>query len=57
MSVLENALDAKIAQMEQEQATVEEINQRRRQFIEEKTGVDLDLSPFSGEKNATGTKE
>ncbi|MFC1902174.1 DNA-directed RNA polymerase subunit beta', partial [Chloroflexota bacterium] len=36
----QNALEAKIAQMEQEQATVEEINQLRRQFIEEKTKLE-----------------
>jgi DNA-directed RNA polymerase subunit beta' len=32
----QNALEAKIAQMEQEQATVEEINLLRNQFVEEK---------------------
>jgi len=40
----QSELEAKIAQMEQEQATVEEINQLRRNFIEEKTRVEEKLS-------------
>jgi len=38
------ALEAKIAEMEQEQATVEEINQLRQYFIEEKTRFEEELS-------------
>ncbi len=40
----QKALEAKIAQMEEEQATVEEINQLRRQFIEEKTRLEGELA-------------
>ncbi|MFC1990765.1 DNA-directed RNA polymerase subunit beta' [Chloroflexota bacterium] len=40
----QSALEAKIAQMEQEQATVEEINQLRRNFVEEKTGLEEELA-------------
>jgi len=36
----QSALEAKIAQMEQEQASVEEINKLRRNFIEEKTRLE-----------------
>jgi DNA-directed RNA polymerase subunit beta' len=40
----QSALEAKITQMEQEQATVEEINQLRRHFLEEKTQFEENLS-------------
>ncbi len=40
----QNALEAKIAQMEQEQATVEEINHLRSQFVDEKTKLDEELA-------------
>ena len=40
----QSALDAKIAQMEQEKATVEEINQLRGQFVEEKTKLEEELA-------------
>jgi len=40
----QEALEAKIAEMEQKQATVEEINQLRQHFIEEKTRLDEELS-------------
>ena len=40
----QNALESKITQMEQEQATVEEINQLRRQFVEEKTKLEEELA-------------
>ncbi len=40
----QSALDAQIAQMTQEQATVEEINQLRRKFIEEKTRLEEELA-------------
>ncbi len=36
----QSALEAKIAQMEQEKATVEEVNQLRRNFIDEKTQLE-----------------
>jgi DNA-directed RNA polymerase subunit beta' len=36
----QSALDAKVAQMEQEKATVEEINKLRREFAEEKTKLE-----------------
>ncbi|MFC1954977.1 DNA-directed RNA polymerase subunit beta' [Chloroflexota bacterium] len=39
-----SALDDKIAQMEQEQATVEEINQLRNNFVEEKTKLEDNLA-------------
>jgi len=44
----QDVLEAKITQMEQEQATVEEINQLRRNFVEEKTQLE--------EKLATGVE-
>jgi len=40
----QNALEERILQMEQEQATVEEINQLRRQFVEEKTRIEEELA-------------
>jgi len=40
----QSALDSQITQMEQEQATVEEINQLRRKFIDEKTGLEEELA-------------
>ncbi|HUV76064.1 MAG TPA: DNA-directed RNA polymerase subunit beta' [Dehalococcoidales bacterium] len=40
---LQSALEAKIAQMEQEEATVEEVNQLRRKFVEEKTRLEEEL--------------
>ncbi len=40
----QEALEAKIADMEQKQATVEEINQLRQHFIEEKTRFEEELS-------------
>jgi len=40
----QNDMEAKIAQMEAEQATVEEINQLRRNFVEEKTGLEERLA-------------
>jgi len=40
----QSALDAQIAQMEQEQATVEDVNQLRRKFIDEKTGLEEELA-------------
>jgi len=40
----QEALEAKIADMEQKQATVEEINQLRQDFIEEKTRFEEELS-------------
>ncbi|MFC2001249.1 DNA-directed RNA polymerase subunit beta' [Chloroflexota bacterium] len=40
----ESALEAKITQMEQEQATVEEINQLRRHFVEERTKLEEELA-------------
>jgi DNA-directed RNA polymerase subunit beta' len=40
----QEALETEIAEMEQKQATVEEINQLRQHFIEEKTRFDEDLS-------------
>lgn len=40
----QSALESKIAQMEQEQATIEEINQLRRQFNEEKTKLEEELA-------------
>ncbi len=40
----QKALDAKIAQMEQEKGTIEEINELRRQFTEEKTKIEEELA-------------
>jgi DNA-directed RNA polymerase subunit beta' len=40
ISERQNALDQQIAQMEQDQATVEEVNQRRRAFAEEKANIE-----------------
>ncbi|MFC2067320.1 DNA-directed RNA polymerase subunit beta', partial [Chloroflexota bacterium] len=40
----QSSLETKITQMEQEQATVEEINQLRRIFIEEKTKLEEELA-------------
>ena len=40
----QNDLEEKIAQMEQDQATVEEINRLREQFVEEKTKQEEDIS-------------
>jgi DNA-directed RNA polymerase subunit beta' len=40
----QGALDAKIAQMEQEQATVEKVNQSRRQSLEEITKLEEELA-------------
>ena len=39
----ERAVEAKISEMEQEQATVEEVNQLRRHFVEEKTKLEEQL--------------
>ncbi len=44
MAKLQSLLEAKITEMEQKQATVEEINQLRRNFIEEKTQSEEKLS-------------
>ncbi len=40
----QSALEAKIAEMEQKQATVEEVNQLRRNFVEEKAQLEDQLS-------------
>jgi DNA-directed RNA polymerase subunit beta' len=40
----QSALEAKIAEMEQKQATVEEVNQLRRNFVEEKTQLEEQLT-------------
>jgi len=40
----QKALDAKIAQTEQEKGTIEEINELRRQFTEEKTKIEEELA-------------
>ena len=40
----ESALEARVAEMEQQQATVEEINQLRRHFVDEKTRQEEELS-------------
>jgi len=39
----QKAIETKISEMEQEQATVEEVNQLRRQFVEEKTRTEEQL--------------
>ena len=39
----ENALEEKITQMEQEKATVEDINRAREEFVEEKTKMEEDI--------------
>ncbi|GAI27687.1 unnamed protein product, partial [marine sediment metagenome] len=40
----QSALEAKIAEIEQKQATVEEVNQLRRNFTEEKTQLEEQLT-------------
>jgi len=44
ISERQDALEARIAEMEQKQATVEEVNQLRRHFVEEKTQLEEQLT-------------